>query len=92
MVIIPTMTREEAYDQLISPLVTQIIALSKEHDIPMIAAFDLDDERDSPERPHLACITSILEKNADERFHKANRALYPRPEFMAFTVITEKQE
>jgi len=34
------MNREEAYDTLINPLMAQIIAICKEHDIPMVASFE----------------------------------------------------
>lgn len=84
------MTREQAYDALISPLVTQIIALSKEHDIPMVAAFDLDDDRDSEERRGLACLTTQVPKNAGARFHNAVRALYQQPQAMALTIRSSK--
>lgn len=33
--------REAAYDEHISPLMTQVIALCKEHKIPLLASFDL---------------------------------------------------
>lgn len=44
------MTKEEAYDALISPLMAQIIAYSKEHDIPMVAVFEITENRAATER------------------------------------------
>lgn len=42
------MTKEEAYDALISPLMAQIIAYSKEHDIPMVAVFEITETARQP--------------------------------------------
>lgn len=35
--------REQVYDELISPLMTQIIAICKEHQLPMFAEFQYSD-------------------------------------------------
>lgn len=87
-----TTNREAIYDEHISPLMTKIIALCKAHDIPMLASFDLDDNRDDPERRGLACTTMILPKNAAERFHAAAREIENKPMFAAFTIITEPRK
>lgn len=57
-------TREEIYDTKIHPLMDQIIAICKENDIPIVASFDLDDERDNDSRPGLKCSTSVVPCNA----------------------------
>ena len=80
--------REAIYDREISPLVTRIIALCKEHDIPRIASFDLDDDRDSEERNGLKCSTAILPRNASKTLQDAFDALDPKPFFAAFTIRT----
>lgn len=49
------MTKEEAYDSLINPLMAQIIAICKEHRIPVLASFTLDAESG------LHCTTTLLE-------------------------------
>lgn len=51
--------REAVYDDQISPLMSQIIALCKEHDIPMVSCFQLDNRE--PEDRKLHCITAMLE-------------------------------
>jgi len=52
------MTKEEFYDEKISPLMTQVIALCEEAQIPIVADFALDWNED--EQNHLKCTTSIL--------------------------------
>lgn len=87
-----TTIREAIYDAQISPLITQIITLCKAHDIPVIASFDLDDDRDDPDRRGLACTTLIVPKNAQPRFHAAMREIQNKPSFMAFAIVTEPKE
>lgn len=38
------MTREQAHDEFIQPLMDQILKLCKEHQIPVLATFHLDEE------------------------------------------------
>lgn len=40
------MTKEEIYDQQISPLMTQVIAICKEHKIANVCSFALGDDED----------------------------------------------
>lgn len=40
------MNKEQAYDEKISPLMTQIIAACREHNIAMLATFDIPTEED----------------------------------------------
>ena len=54
------MTQEEFYDAKISPLMTQVIALCKEAQIPMVADFALDWSDD--EQSHLKCTTALLDE------------------------------
>lgn len=49
-------TKEEIYDEQISPLMTQIIALCYEHKIPLVSSFALDKEEG------LVCSTFIVKK------------------------------
>ena len=51
------MTKEQAYDALIHPLIAQIIAICKEHKIPALASFTLD--RDDG----LHCTTALLDES-----------------------------
>lgn len=50
------LTREEAYDSKISPLVAEIIAICKEHKIQFLANFEIGDEDD----PGLQCTTNVF--------------------------------
>ena len=45
--------KEKIYDEQIGPLVEQIIALCKEHQISLVADFGLDDD--------MHCTTALLE-------------------------------
>lgn len=42
------MNKEEIYDSQISPLMQQIIAISKEHGIAMMASFDIAHDGEGP--------------------------------------------
>ena len=48
------MTKEEIYDEQVSPLMTKIIKICKEHKIATLCSFSLDDEG-------LLCTTSLLQ-------------------------------
>lgn len=54
--------RERLYDEQINPLMAQVIALCKEHDIPIVACFQIDDDRDTGDDDHqdLLCTTVVL--------------------------------
>lgn len=84
--------READYDEHISPLMEKIIALCKEHKIPLIASFDIsgeDDEQDGADT--LRCTTCVhgADWPADPTFIKALSVLKPpAPSFMAFTITT----
>jgi hypothetical protein len=78
--------RERIYDEEFAPLVGRLIELSKRHRIPMVASFELDDDEDNGP---MLCTTAILEKGDDERLWKARRAIYPEPQFAAFTIFTK---
>lgn len=54
--------RETAYDNLIDPLMLQIIEIAKEHGIPMLATFELDVQEDHAEDDPLMCSTIIDER------------------------------
>ncbi len=78
------MTREEIYDNEISPLVAQIITICKKHDIPVICDFQLDDDR-SAEDAGFRCTTHIVPKDAMPNMLEAQRILQPiKHEWCAF--------
>lgn len=55
------MTKEEFYDEKISPLMSQIISLCKESQIPLVADFALDWNED--DQNHLKCTTVLLDES-----------------------------
>lgn len=83
--------KEAAYDELISPLIEQVIALCKEHKINAAATFVLDENEDEEGNP--TCCTTVLPVDPDdadgiERIEACRRVMYPQPQFAAFTIRT----
>jgi hypothetical protein len=82
-------SKEAAYDEHVSPLMTKIIALCKEHKINMAAQFALDhDENDEP----LMCTTVLHNVDPDdergvERMQQLRRVMYPRSPLVALTIM-----
>ncbi|WP_175663087.1 hypothetical protein [Burkholderia ambifaria] len=70
-----TVTKEQVYDEQISPLMAQIIAICKEHAIPIVASFFTPGDDD----PDLAVTTALLGAGfeAPKNFSNALRALRP---------------
>ncbi|KVF22912.1 hypothetical protein [Burkholderia cepacia] len=70
-----TRTKEQIYDEQISPLMAQIIAICKEHGIPIVASFFTPGDDD----PELAVTTALLGNGfeAPVNFTDALRALRP---------------
>lgn len=80
------MNREEAYDKHISPLMTQIIALCKEHDIPMLASFQYNDDRAEEGATTALCTTALPFDNTCEALRRAiNCVRQPRGPAMMLT-------
>lgn len=88
------MTKEQMYDEQFSPLMTELIRLSKLHDIPMVASFQLNDHRtgSEEENPGFLCTTCILPVDSHERLKEAHLALRNIPQFAAFAITTSKKE
>lgn len=78
--------RETAYDMHISPLMTQIIALCKEHNIPVVANFELDFNAD--EGSPCFCTTVLIDKDSHKNMHAMSKAAYPEPQCFAFTIVS----
>lgn len=83
--------KEAFYDEKISPLMAQIIALCKEAKINMVADFSLGPDPNNDDEP-MFCTTSLPNLDPDdeagmERMTRAYRTLRPRSDFMAFTII-----
>ena len=85
--------KEPFYDERISPLMIQIIALCKEAKINMAAQFSLGHDEDHEST--LFCTTVLPDVDKDdeegaERMSKLRRVMYPpSPMFAAFTITTE---
>ncbi len=78
--------REEAYDEHISPLMTKIIALCKEHDIPVLASFDIQCDDDEG----LMCTPAILPPHAQDCLARALSVIQGDDRLSAFAVAVSK--
>jgi hypothetical protein len=68
-------TKEDIYDEQIAPLMKQIIAICKEHQIPMVAQFQYDnDEEQGPG----FCTTALPIGDACEKMKELARFVQPR--------------
>jgi hypothetical protein len=80
------MNKEQIYDEQISPLMTQIIAICKEHKIAFLASFSIPNDEDAD----LCCSSYMLDDDFEppESFLRAKRELRPgaRPVTMLRTV------
>jgi hypothetical protein len=69
---------EPVYDAEIAPLMTRIIEICKQHDLPMFCSFQLSDgdpEAHEAGREPLFCTTYILPDGCSVAFHKAVRVI-----------------
>lgn len=66
---------ERAYDEDISPLMDQVIALVQKHKINMVMSFQLDDSGDGT--GPLLCSTHIIAPDGDDRLKRASNIIYP---------------
>lgn len=69
------MSKEQAYDEKISPLMAQIIAICKEHQIPLLATFNLQNDDEDV----MNCTTALLDEAWDvpKKMLEAYRCIYP---------------
>ena len=61
------LNREQAYDDLISPLMKQVINLCMHYDIPIFATFQIDNRADTEP---LFCTTAIIPDGSDKSLKK----------------------
>lgn len=88
---------EAIYDEQVAPLMAQIIAICKEHGVPMVATFQLNDgNADDPEGDGvgpLCCTTAILPEGCDPKLVDAYRVMkngwQAVPSMFAMTVTTK---
>lgn len=80
--------REDVYDNQISPLMTEIIRICKEHDIPMVASFQYDDRESDGAA---LCTTVILNQDPKpcEGLLNASRALLARKSSMTMLTVRD---
>lgn len=84
------MNREAIYDERISPLMTQIIAICKEHDIPMVASFQINDDR--PDGDAFMCTTCLPHKDCNPKIPEIQHLLYRKPQLFAFTIASHTKD
>lgn len=78
------MTRKRIYDEQISPLMRQIIAICKAHDIPALATFQINDDR--PDGDGFYCTTALpFPGTADALLRAAKCMRAPEPLLMRIT-------
>lgn len=85
------MTKEQAYDEFISPLMGEIIAHCREHKIPLIANFRIHNDDD----PNLVCTTALLREEYDPTDNqlRARDALYSgAPKAFAMSIVTTEKK
>ena len=81
-------TKEDVYDNEISPLMSQIIAICKEHDIPLVAQFQYCNTPD--EGPGYVTTAIVKEPRASNAIIGLGmRAQPPRPMTLAITEVTQ---
>ncbi|MGO3570821.1 MAG: hypothetical protein ACTIOQ_23620 [Serratia grimesii] len=78
---------ENVYDEQISPLMQQIIAICKENNMPMIASYAFE----NCEERNLGCCTTIL-NDFDDRyvpeFTQALRIIQKEPRVFSFAITS----
>ncbi len=82
------MTKEDIYDEQISPLMAQIIEVCQEHKIAMLAQFGIPNDED----PELVCTTVLLapEYSPSPGQLQARKILRPCPQ--SFMIRTEHED
>jgi len=92
--------RERIYDEELSPLMTKIIEVCREHDIPLVFSCQLNDDRvgdadvdeeGEPVGPFF-CTTFIVPEDSSEKMKKGAAVLKPDPPtwWEARTVTTDE--
>jgi hypothetical protein len=78
-----------AYDKHIAPLMTEIIRLAKEYDVPMFATFVYSE----PEDDVLLCTTALPLGNdgRHEIVDRLREVVRPRAHFMAMTITQTRR-
>lgn len=81
---------EAFYDEMISPLMTQIIALCKERDIPHVCVFQLQG-KDAKGGDPIHCTTTRVHKHSSDVMLRLVREIRRKPEIFAFTITSSHE-
>lgn len=82
-----TWDKEAIYDEQVSPLMTKIIAICKEHSIPMVAQFQYaDTEENGP--AYVTTSLPIKDVASDHIREMSRRLKPPGPVCLAETIVT----
>lgn len=78
----PTQDLEHVYDEQISPLMAQIIAVCKEYGLPFVASFEY--------APDAYCSSQVVPKDAGSMMHAMSACVAQSraPFFAAYTITT----
>ncbi len=76
---------EAVYDELIAPLVTQIIAVCREHRIPVLATFQYRSDADGPPA---FCTTRVPFAGMSGAINEAVEVLMGRPKVFGVTITS----
>jgi hypothetical protein len=87
-----TTKREDIYDNEINPLMAKIIAICDAHDIPMVASFQINDDRGADGEDALHCSTTLTTNaNVSPNLRRAAvEIMRQQPSFIAFTITNSE--
>lgn len=91
----PTFDKEKVHDEQISPLVNQIIAICKEHQIPMLATFCYANDPAADDDNTKYCTTALpgpenfWPEEISEAKHIIRSGASTRPKMVALTITTK---
>jgi hypothetical protein len=94
----PTFDREQVYDEEIAPLMARVIAICKDHKIPMLATFCYRNDPAAADNNTSYCSTLLpgpsgwQTEEIREAAHIIRHGASTRPKSFAFTVATRKAE
>lgn len=80
---------ESVYDEKIAPLMEQVIAIAKEHKLPMFATFQYADD---PEEGASFCTTALPFEGCSPKIDEMRRALMRGPSFVSMTITSEPKK
>lgn len=82
--------KEAIYDEQIAPLMTEIIRICKENDLPAFAFFELTDGEENEDEGPLFCTTAIPTEWDSGMVDRLREVAKPEPVFATITTITKQ--